>query len=110
MFATENVNTPPPDHDTSCKIQAKSRQTNKFCNIHPNKVKSKQTNKFCNIHPNKVKSKQTNKFCNIQANKQVLQHPRKQSKIQGNKFCNIQANKCMFIVNNRTVEKGVKYN
>ena len=94
MVATENVNTPPPDHDTSCKIQ----------------VKSRQTNKFCNIHPNKVKSKQTNKFCNIQANKQVLQHPRKQSKIQGNKFCNIQANKCMFIVNNRTVEKGVKYN
>ena len=69
MVATENVNTPPPDHDTSCKIEVKSRQTNKFRNIHPNKVKSKQTNKFCNIHANKVKSKQTNKFCNIHANK-----------------------------------------
>ena len=68
MVATENVNTPPPDHDTSCKIEVKSRQTNKFRNIHPNKVKSKQTNKFCNIHANKVKSKETHSVTFKQTN------------------------------------------
>ena len=52
-----------------CKIQVKSKQTKKFCNIHANKVKSKQTNNFCNIQANKcmfrVNNRNSRKRCEI---------------------------------------------